>query len=53
MATECSAALFEFARIDDPSLAIAWPVDIEVMLSERDRMLPHLAAQPDIFAYQP
>jgi dTDP-4-dehydrorhamnose 3,5-epimerase len=38
---------------DDPSLAIAWPVDIEVMLSERDRMLPHLAAQPDIFAYQP
>ena len=38
---------------DDPSLAIAWPVDIEVMLSERDRMLPHLAAQPDIFEYQP
>ena len=38
---------------DDPSLAIAWPVDIEAMLSERDRMLPHLAAQPDIFAYQP
>lgn len=37
----------------DPSLAIAWPADIEVMLSERDRMLPHLAAQPDIFAYQP
>ena len=38
---------------NDPSLAIAWPADIEVMLSERDRMLPHLAAQPDIFAYQP
>ena len=38
---------------NDPSLAIAWPVDMEVMLSERDRMLPHLAAQPDIFVYRP
>jgi dTDP-4-dehydrorhamnose 3,5-epimerase len=38
---------------DDPSLAIAWPSATEPILSERDRMLPHIAAQPDIFEYRP
>jgi dTDP-4-dehydrorhamnose 3,5-epimerase len=36
---------------DDPQLAIEWPVAAaDVTVSARDRMLPNLAAQPDIFA---
>jgi dTDP-4-dehydrorhamnose 3,5-epimerase len=39
---------------DDPQLAIAWPIlAAKLIVSERDRMLPLLAAQPDIFEYKP
>jgi dTDP-4-dehydrorhamnose 3,5-epimerase len=39
---------------DDPALAIDWPVDRAALLvSERDRRLPRLAAQPDLFEYRP
>jgi dTDP-4-dehydrorhamnose 3,5-epimerase len=37
---------------DDPALGIAWPVKAtQVILSERDRRLPHLGDQPDLAAY--
>jgi dTDP-4-dehydrorhamnose 3,5-epimerase len=37
---------------DDPRLAIAWPLPpSETVVSERDRALPRLAAQPDLFGY--
>jgi dTDP-4-dehydrorhamnose 3,5-epimerase len=39
---------------DDPALAIDWPFDRAAMLvSERDRLLPRLAGQPDLFEYRP
>ena len=39
---------------DDPALAIDWPLDrVTVLVSERDRLLPRLAAQPDLFDYRP
>jgi dTDP-4-dehydrorhamnose 3,5-epimerase len=38
---------------DDPQLAIPWPVSLETAtVSERDRMLPCLAGQPDLFEYR-
>jgi dTDP-4-dehydrorhamnose 3,5-epimerase len=38
---------------NDPQLAIPWPVTPETAtVSERDRMLPCLAAQPDLFEYR-
>lgn len=37
---------------DDPALMIEWPVPAEaVIVSERDRKLPPLSAQPDLFEY--
>jgi dTDP-4-dehydrorhamnose 3,5-epimerase len=37
---------------DDPALSIRWPLDAtSVVVSERDRRLPRLAAQPDLFEY--
>jgi dTDP-4-dehydrorhamnose 3,5-epimerase len=37
---------------DDPTLAIVWPGDgANMVVSERDRRLPQLAAQPDLFEY--
>ncbi|MBV8737217.1 MAG: dTDP-4-dehydrorhamnose 3,5-epimerase [Alphaproteobacteria bacterium] len=37
---------------DDPALAIRWPIDAEALIiSDRDRALPRLAAQPDLFDY--
>jgi dTDP-4-dehydrorhamnose 3,5-epimerase len=39
-------------RWDDPALGIAWPVKPEVaLLSGKDRGLPPLADQPDLFEY--
>jgi dTDP-4-dehydrorhamnose 3,5-epimerase len=39
---------------NDPQLQIAWPVIAEaVIISDRDRQLPRLAAQPDLFEYRP
>jgi dTDP-4-dehydrorhamnose 3,5-epimerase len=35
---------------DDPRLAIAWPI-ADVTISERDRALPRLSAQPDLFEF--
>ncbi len=38
---------------NDPALAIAWPVDPETaIVSDRDRRLPRLAEQPDLFEYR-
>ena len=38
---------------NDPQLAIPWPVTPETAtVSERDRMLPCLARQPDLFEYR-
>jgi dTDP-4-dehydrorhamnose 3,5-epimerase len=35
---------------NDPELAIHWPIDAEALIiSDRDRALPWLAAQPDLF----
>ena len=37
---------------NDPELAIHWPIDAEALIiSDRDRALPRLAAQPDLFDY--
>lgn len=37
---------------NDPELMIAWPVPVETaVVSERDRQLPPLANQPDLFVY--
>ena len=37
---------------DDPVLMITWPVTIETaIVSDRDRTLPRLAKQPDLFEY--
>jgi dTDP-4-dehydrorhamnose 3,5-epimerase len=37
---------------DDPALAIDWPFDTaNAFVSERDRRLPRLAGQPDLFEY--
>jgi dTDP-4-dehydrorhamnose 3,5-epimerase len=37
---------------DDPALAIGWPLDAaSLVLTERDRQLPRLAEQPDLFEY--
>jgi dTDP-4-dehydrorhamnose 3,5-epimerase len=37
---------------NDPALAIRWPIDAEALIiSDRDRALPQLAAQPDLFDY--
>ena len=37
---------------NDPALAIDWPLRAEAMtISERDRRLPRLAEQPDLFEY--
>jgi dTDP-4-dehydrorhamnose 3,5-epimerase len=39
---------------NDPLVAIDWPVPAaELTVSERDRGLPHLTAQPDIFESEP
>jgi dTDP-4-dehydrorhamnose 3,5-epimerase len=39
---------------DDPALAIDWPFDAaSLILTERDRRLPRLAEQPDLFEYTP
>jgi dTDP-4-dehydrorhamnose 3,5-epimerase len=39
---------------NDPELTIAWPVTGEpAVISERDRKLPRLADQPDLFTYSP
>lgn len=39
---------------DDGEISIGWPVTAEtVILSDRDRNLPRLAEQPDLFEYQP
>ncbi len=39
---------------DDPDLMIPWPVTAaSALVSERDRKLPRLAQQPDLFAYRP
>ena len=36
----------------DPELLITWPVTAETaIVSERDRQLPRLAEQPDLFEY--
>ena len=36
----------------DPVLMITWPVTIETaIVSERDRPLPRLSEQPDLFEY--
>lgn len=37
---------------DDPALGIAWPI-ADVTMAERDRALPRLAAQADIFEFEP
>jgi dTDP-4-dehydrorhamnose 3,5-epimerase len=38
---------------NDPELMIAWPVSATTaIVSERDRQLPHLAEQPDLFDYR-
>jgi dTDP-4-dehydrorhamnose 3,5-epimerase len=38
---------------DDPALLIAWPVAAEAaIVSERDRKLPRLAEQPNLFEYR-
>lgn len=37
---------------DDSDILITWPVSAEnVVISDRDRKLPRLAQQPDLFAY--
>jgi dTDP-4-dehydrorhamnose 3,5-epimerase len=37
---------------DDPALAIGWPLDAaNMVVTERDRRLPRLAEQPDLFEY--
>jgi dTDP-4-dehydrorhamnose 3,5-epimerase len=37
---------------DDPALPIGWPFDgAKVVVSERDRRLPRLVEQPDLFEY--
>ena len=37
---------------NDPALAIRWPIDAEALIiSDRDRALPRLAEQPDLFEY--
>jgi dTDP-4-dehydrorhamnose 3,5-epimerase len=37
---------------EDPALAIGWPFDAaNLLLTERDRRLPRLADQPDLFEY--
>ena len=37
---------------NDPALAIRWPIDAEALIiSDRDRALPRLTAQPDLFDY--
>jgi len=37
---------------NDPELMITWPVTVEnAIVSERDRTLPRLAQQPDLFEY--
>ena len=37
---------------NDPALMITWPVTAEsAIVSERDRKLPRLADQPDLFEY--
>lgn len=39
---------------DDPAIGIAWPVGADAaILSERDRLHPRLADQPDLFEYLP
>lgn len=39
---------------NDPALAIGWPLSVEaVIISGRDRELPRLAEQPDLFEYGP
>lgn len=39
---------------DDPALGIDWPVARDkALLSARDRALPRLAEQPDVFVWQP
>ena len=39
---------------DDPALAIAWPFGADAaIVSERDRRLPRLAEQPDLFEADP
>jgi dTDP-4-dehydrorhamnose 3,5-epimerase len=30
-------------RYDDPAVGVAWPADVELLLSERDRTAPTLA----------
>ena len=38
---------------NDPALAIGWPFSVEVVtISNRDRELPRLAEQPDLFEYR-
>jgi dTDP-4-dehydrorhamnose 3,5-epimerase len=38
---------------DDPEIMIAWPVSpAAALLSDRDRTLPRLAAQPDLFEFK-
>jgi dTDP-4-dehydrorhamnose 3,5-epimerase len=38
---------------NDPRVAIPWPVSLEIVtVSERDRMHPFLADQPDLFEYR-
>lgn len=37
---------------DDPALGIAWPI-ADVTMAERDRALPRLSAQADIFEFEP
>jgi dTDP-4-dehydrorhamnose 3,5-epimerase len=38
---------------NDPQLLIQWPVLAEaVIISDRDRQLPRLTAQPDLFEYR-
>lgn len=39
---------------DDPDVKINWPVTPETaILSDRDRKLPQLSKQPDLFEYEP
>jgi dTDP-4-dehydrorhamnose 3,5-epimerase len=41
-------------RWDDPALGIRWPVSSEdAVLSDKDRSLPDLAHQPDLFELEP
>ncbi len=49
--TYYDAAIERGFRYDDPAVAIAWPQDIALLVSERDRQAPTLAQVADELAF--